>query len=125
MSTDRLTCCYSDNDGNDREADAVFYIHHGPGYEDGTFSCREHLGEMVTDGLNLVQPASWSDDPAVPPISNSDWTRGCKGPWMPAPGYSDLYGPLACEIHGIDCPSPEVRESWEGHDKPTKGPSNA
>lgn len=75
MTTERIPCCHS-HDGDDCEAEAVFYIHYGPGYEDGTFSCSAHLGEMVeADRMNIVQPAAWHDDPAVPPITNTDWTR--------------------------------------------------
>jgi hypothetical protein len=71
---DQITCCYGYEGGC--EAPAKFYIHHGPSYEDGTFSCRAHLGEMVVaNGMNIVQPAAWHDDPAVPPITNTDWTR--------------------------------------------------
>jgi hypothetical protein len=37
-------------------------------------------------------------------------TENCTGPWEPAPGYDDLQGPLACEVHGIACMSLEVQE---------------
>jgi hypothetical protein len=67
-------CCFS-RDGFDCKEAAVFYIHQGPGYEDNTFSCRQHLGDMMEDGMNIVQPVSWHEDPAVPPITNNDWKR--------------------------------------------------
>ena len=40
-------------------------------------------------------------------------SRTCSGPFMPAPGRSDPYGPLACESHGTDCLASEVVDSRE------------
>lgn len=41
--------------------------------------------------------------------------KPCGGPWMPADGFNDLYGPLQCEAHGVYCSSPEVVESWTAY----------
>ena len=35
----------------------------------------------------------------------------CAGPFMPAPGRTDLYGELACELHGTGCPTAKDLET--------------
>jgi len=32
-------------------------------------------------------------------------SKTCSGPFVPAPGRPNLYGELACEQHGVDCPA--------------------
>lgn len=45
-------------------------------------------------------------------MSDTSVYGACNGPFMPTPGFRDLYGPLQCEQHGVACPSCEVRDSW-------------
>jgi hypothetical protein len=56
------------------EDPAVYTVQTGPGFEDFTEACERHLGELVNgDGLSVVYPVEWRDDPPRGVFPASDW----------------------------------------------------
>ncbi len=61
--------------------------------------------------LRIVVPDSGQHGRETFGATPAPATPNCAGPFMPAPGCVDPYGPLQCEQHGLDCSAAEVTDS--------------
>lgn len=74
------------------------------------------LVQLVLMGYGDDEVPAWEPEPATteepePDPGEPEPEPECGGPWIPF-GDTRTVGLLTCEVHGIDCPAPEIRDQW-------------
>lgn len=70
-----------------------------------------HTTYGTTPDAPLEEAVSAWSSAGYPLTTRAAPEPACVGPWMPAPGFHDPYGPMQCETHGLDCPAGECRDT--------------